>query len=355
MMAKQVKKAASFRGQRFEGIQVLRGVGALLIFTRHLPMVRNVGWNTHLGIDLFFVISGFIIMYTTQKGVENFGRKRIVKIIPLYWLLTIATFCASYIVDGITEYVPTVSELIKSLFFIPYAREAIDADSAVRPIIGPAHTLLYEVLFYLVFYISARIAHKRRGEITCLILLTIMAAGRISDFGGNEVLQKYTNGRYMDFIFGILMFYILQWIFLNTDLLDRMKKYSPLLIMISGLVICAMVFADIDQLTVSFLALLAVFGFTAAFYGRKGPRLLTFLGDMSYSFYLVHYYVILVMSKLIDPMTVWTVKSVACAGVALLLSIPAAYCSYRVIEIKLADYLLKKTGHRFNRWPGRYP
>ena len=83
-MAELLKNADSFRGQRFEGIQVLRGIGALMIFTRHLAMARAIGWNTHRGVDLFFVISGFIMMYTTQKGVERFGWKRIVKIVPLY-------------------------------------------------------------------------------------------------------------------------------------------------------------------------------------------------------------------------------------------------------------------------------
>ena len=102
---------------------------------------------------------------------------------------------------------------MKSLFFIPYSRDAIRAIDVTRPIVGPAHTLLNEMFFYLVFWISAKINHKKRGQITCGILMILILIGNFFDVSAYATLRVWTSIRMIDFIIGIILFYIAKKLF----------------------------------------------------------------------------------------------------------------------------------------------
>ena len=73
---------------KIENIQVLRFIAAFSVMMVHLPVFEFGAW----GVDIFFVISGFIMMYITEYNNKNFLIKRIIRIVPLYWLLTLAVF-----------------------------------------------------------------------------------------------------------------------------------------------------------------------------------------------------------------------------------------------------------------------
>ena len=80
-------------------VQFLRGIAALMVVISHTSFkgqqysVDTLQWY-HIGgsgVDLFFIISGFIMCYTTyNKKVNflNFMRNRFIRIIPLYWVLS---------------------------------------------------------------------------------------------------------------------------------------------------------------------------------------------------------------------------------------------------------------------------
>src|SRR5687767_4907064 len=81
-----------------DNIQVLRAVAALLVVFVHLDgFLRVLGLRPfgHGGVDLFFVISGFIMVYTTRGRPITpaaFLLNRITRIAPIYWLITLAVF-----------------------------------------------------------------------------------------------------------------------------------------------------------------------------------------------------------------------------------------------------------------------
>ena len=54
----------------------------------HLPLLGFGSW----GVDIFFVISGFIMMYVTENNHKHFLLKRIIRIVPLYWIITFGVF-----------------------------------------------------------------------------------------------------------------------------------------------------------------------------------------------------------------------------------------------------------------------
>ena len=114
-------------------IQVLRAVAAYMVVFHHLidswnnyvgtefaPIYLNVG---AAGVDIFFVISGFVMIEaTTGKAVSpiTFLQKRINRIVPLYWLLSI--LAAIGMAAGLRMFGGHVSglpDLIRSLLFVP--------------------------------------------------------------------------------------------------------------------------------------------------------------------------------------------------------------------------------------------
>lgn len=128
-----------------DGIQILRGLAAFLVIVRHGTKEID-GFNFEVGqfgVDLFFVISGFVI-YLTSRNVDwgTFAKKRLVRIVPLYWLVSsIALIGAVLLVKGTMNEV--FYEFVLSLLFIPHGD--------LFPILYVGWTLNYEMWFYLIF------------------------------------------------------------------------------------------------------------------------------------------------------------------------------------------------------------
>src|ERR1700691_5092848 len=117
------------------GVQYLRAVAALMVACLHLgdqtPLYsgyltftwpfRSAGLGS--GVDIFFVISGFVMYVTALENAPGrFIWRRIARIVPLYWLLTIAVAVLAVVSPGVmqnTDFSPRY--LTESLAFIPYA------------------------------------------------------------------------------------------------------------------------------------------------------------------------------------------------------------------------------------------
>ena len=64
-----------FQDLHFDSIQALRGLAALFVVFQHIRFL-NFG---AFGVDIFFCISGFMIMFTTEKSTKYFFRKRLIR------------------------------------------------------------------------------------------------------------------------------------------------------------------------------------------------------------------------------------------------------------------------------------
>src|ERR1700730_5517211 len=135
------------------GVQVLRAAAATLVVVFHIGRMieiktgLDIGSWTHAGpagVDLFFVISGFIMVYTMPKDFSawRFLLRRIIRIAPLYWILTIA-YLALVILTA-RRHIPT-TDIVASFFFLP----ARDENGMIYPPIGQGWTLAYEMFFYV--------------------------------------------------------------------------------------------------------------------------------------------------------------------------------------------------------------
>ena len=167
---------------RIEGIEALRGIAATAVVlchaARHVdeafgaPALLRLFQPGHSGVDLFFVLSGFIILLVHRRDVgrpERLARyawRRFVRVWPLYWLALGATLAIS-VAGG--HALPGVGTLGWNLTLLPTAGE---------PILGIAWTLQYEALFYLLF--GVLLIERRLGIIALAGWLALVMLGLAS-------------------------------------------------------------------------------------------------------------------------------------------------------------------------------
>ena len=146
-------------------IQCLRFFAAVAVAFSHFSIVNaatDTAFNVTFFLRWFFTISGFIVMLSTRKEERKHGFfcRRLIRLVPLYWLLTVVVFVAAQIMPSLIGYTPNISQLFKSMCFIPFSRETLKTGVTLRPIVGLGHTLQMEIFFSLIFTLAMKISHK---------------------------------------------------------------------------------------------------------------------------------------------------------------------------------------------------
>lgn len=187
-------------------IQYLRAVAAIMVVGLHAghgvdglyPGFSNFEVG-HAGVDIFFVISGFIMLNATiGSSPGEFLRRRFIRIWPLYAIATLATYAFFTRFDPGAIRAYDASDLIQSLAFIPH--DSPRAPGNAWPFLIPGWTLNYEMFFYVIFAIG--IWTHRRFSTTAIIILAFMAVGfliRPTDLA----LKTYTNPLMLEFLAGM--------------------------------------------------------------------------------------------------------------------------------------------------------
>ncbi|MBS0252564.1 MAG: acyltransferase [Proteobacteria bacterium] len=165
-------------------IQYLRVVAASMILFFHAmstagahATMPNMLSASAAGVDIFFVISGFIMWQSTARSDPSpveFLRRRLARIAPFYWFMTLL-MCATPLISGTLSrgLVPNVEHTFASLAFIPWHSQRDDA-GIFFPAYTPGWTLNFEMSFYLMFAACLWIADRRRR-----FLASIAALGAI--------------------------------------------------------------------------------------------------------------------------------------------------------------------------------
>ena len=111
--------------RRLNSIRILRAVTATTVVVHHV-LIQDGRVFGEFRVDVFFVLSGFVIAFALGSGtvgVRDFVVNRLVRIVPLYWLATLLVFFGALLrPDLFNSTTADVSELLKSLFFIPYRK-----------------------------------------------------------------------------------------------------------------------------------------------------------------------------------------------------------------------------------------
>ena len=150
----------AFHKEHFDSIQALRGIASLLVILVHIRFLNRNAFA--VGVDIFFCISGFMIMFSTHTGPKYFLRKRLFRILPLYYLMTIGTFFLLVLFPGMfQESRANPVFLLKSLLFIPFD----PGGGLIQPLMRVGWTINYEILFYIIFFLAMKISQAQRPAV----------------------------------------------------------------------------------------------------------------------------------------------------------------------------------------------
>lgn len=301
-------------------LEFLRFIAASLILFYHNHLI---GFG-QFGVDIFFIISGFVMMHSTKDGSRNFLLKRIIRIVPLYWLLTIIVFLFYFIFSSAFQSPDVNFEfLMKSLFFLPFDRNG----TGHFPIVTVGWTLNYEFYFYILFWLACIISNKNRGVITVFFITMMLIS---LSFFNNFISSIYSDLIIMEFALGILLFY-----FMKKDLT---KSFWVILLIFFSILL------KFDQDHRFFLFGLPSFFIVALFikFNIKifKTNIIFLLGAISYSFYLSHLYVLAFFSKVINWIDInnlfFQVNFILISYIA---SIVISLILYKNFEIKIIKWL----------------
>lgn len=284
---------------KYNIIQVFRFIAAFMVLVLHstyyISERLQIGFNLYHqganGVRLFFAISGFVMIVSSENLVKNvkgwkiFAIKRIIRIVPIYWILTtfklfVLIFASSVILHANLN----IGYIIKSYFFIP----ASNVDGSLSPLLGVGWTLNFEMFFYLMFTIALAFKIKPLIFLSFIFIpLSIMSIFKTDEWNS---LRFYANPIVLDFLYGMVAGELIlkgkklykKWA-IPIILLGLMYLFLPRLDMFS-------VIYNYDNITFGVASFCVVFGGASIEnqYGILMPKWLIYLGGASYSLYLIH-------------------------------------------------------------------
>jgi peptidoglycan/LPS O-acetylase OafA/YrhL len=166
-------------------------------------MSRFMPWAA--GVDIFFVISGFIIVHASASlfgrpgGAARFLRRRLTRIVPLYWILT-TLFLATLVLrrSAVHGDIGSTGYILSSYLFLPAARP----DGLVEPALGLGWTLNYEMFFYLVLTPFLLLSRNRAVFGSGAALCLLVAARQMFGFPGVP-LNVWSDPIVLEFVLGM--------------------------------------------------------------------------------------------------------------------------------------------------------
>lgn len=279
------------------------------------------------GVDIFFVISGFIMWTSVERRswltAREFLRNRIIRIVPLYWLMTSFVVAVALLAPQATRTTQLQPvHVTASYLFLP-ARHPVT--HAFWPVVVPGWSLNYEMLFYVVFAIALQFSGGRRLQRVLLItamLMSVLLIGRLTETQV-DVMHFYASPVTIEFLMGIALA-----IFCNAGLVRRSYSYFALIPVGFSLLWAASHLA-IWPYTTFVGALLIVTG--AVLMPPVRPNILSHLGDASYSLYLTHGVVLAALAWLCERLLL-RVSPLAFIAVGLTCAFAVAFLVFEYVE-----------------------
>lgn len=333
-------------------LQALRAIAALLVVTVHLStLLGPLAFNPRLfefgacGVDLFFVISGFVMVHSTAARPTRpigFLADRLIRIWPIYALITVLVFAIGMVVPSFRGATASGLDLVRSLAFIPYAR----ASGEVYPVLFVGWTLNYEMFFYLLFSLSLMIRDGLvRTAAISITLAAIVILGLVVPMEG-VVPRFYTAPIMLEFAFGMLI-----------ALADRqgILRHLPVpavILCCAGVIMLGHgAFVAGERMVWSGIPAAFIVASAVALERREAVARwggLQLLGAASYALYLTHPLVLSAMDKLAQRLgLLHSVTGALIATFAALIAVVGvAIVVHQRIELPLGVTLRRWIGHR---------
>jgi exopolysaccharide production protein ExoZ len=278
--------------QRILSIQYLRALAAMTVVVFHALESTTTRFEIGAaGVDVFFVISGFIMASLTFDGDATpaaFIWRRIIRIVPLYWMATLLALAVSLVRPNFFHaFDPSLENAALSLLFIPH-----NSAIGMAPVLWQGWTLEYEMFFYALCALGLFLPAANRLKMLCALLVLLITLGAIFQMPG-PLARVYTNPLLLEFMAGVAL----------AGLWRRQAMPRPALgaaALVLGICLFAAqgahvaTFSGVRVLDWGVPAILLVLGALSLEAAQRVPLSRTglLLGDASYSIYLAHGFVV---------------------------------------------------------------
>ncbi|WP_256580953.1 MULTISPECIES: acyltransferase family protein [unclassified Pseudomonas] len=367
------------RDGKLDFIQALRGIAALMVVMLHTIQQQNIPKDSGVyywlfsgggaGVPLFFIISGFIMAYST-RGVESspknsliFLIKRLSRVWPTYAILTIIFWTTVTVVDDFlgAHFPYSILDVLVSILFIP-----LNMDSALAPLLGgsalyPGWSLNYEIYFYALFAFSMVFMRFKWLIFFSLIATTLIVLPLI--YGSTPSLDARVNygfKSYLALLTSPLIWEFAAGVAIGLIYFSKFKiENKSFAIFLCAITAAIVVWANLSKLSFGmglngwgWSLTLMFFALTIASktVHLKFPAGLIWVGNISYSLYLIHpFFVKPVFDVLWETSLREYIRDPSFSLVVVGLSIFFAALSHKYLEVRLSDFVRNKLLGYVNR------
>jgi exopolysaccharide production protein ExoZ len=322
------------------GIQYLRALAALAVVLFHAAERSNSHFQIGAaGIDVFFVISGFIMWTISERRPVTpvrFLFDRLQRIAPSYWIVT-AIMIAGAVAGLFPNMKLTAGHVLGSMIFIP-ARSP--SSGMIWPVLVQGWTLNYEMFFYAIFAAALLLSRRLRFVSIAVVFVAFVIAGVIFN-PQSPLLLVYTRPIILEFVAGI----ILARMWLSGKIPGPRLGLALIVASLLGFAAIQILRLDFNELTCGPLAVALVLGTVSLERSGKLPDipLLTYLGNSSYSIYLWH---TLAISAVLKLMARTEIPSDVSMFISLVSGVLLGICAYELIEKPLRSLLKSRSWQR---------
>jgi exopolysaccharide production protein ExoZ len=330
----------------FSNIQLLRAIAAFMVVGHHLltslnHYIAHIGFEPEYGargVDIFFVISGFIMATTTAARPASpgeFAMSRIVRVVPLYWLLTLLTVAIGATGFEIFAWKFNWESVLRGLMFAP--------DPAGMPPLFVGWTLNYEMMFYAIFTVCLLISGAKARAWAIVGAITALWAAGVAA-GQGSYLRLMGDAVILEFALGVIL-----WMITTRFTASKAASWFMIAAGFAGLALPDMIalpewpVLTPERLIVAGCAFGILFG--AVSLEARGAsvknRLVLAQGDASYSTYLTHPFILQAAGKLaIATGIVATTAGVAATVAAMVVGVAMTGVGFhKLVELPLTRAL----------------
>ncbi|WP_205508284.1 acyltransferase family protein [Longitalea arenae] len=278
-----------------ESVQIMRGFAALLVVLLHISIKGAQYGNDALkgftigeaGVDLFFIISGYIMCVSTIGREMNFGQfmmHRVRRILPLYWLTTTIGLIIFLYRPEIINTSGGETSIWASYTLIPNGKRYLNSNG---------WTLSYEFVFYILFGLLIHRGTYKAMQLSSVLLVIMAAAGLLFAYPGHT-FHFLTSNLFLEFVYGMGIFYLF-----NKKIIRPNTAMGLVLCILGVLLLVAEMYFHVPgqqesrawlwgiPMLMVFTGFLNLEGFIKGSRSRI-KKLLLEAGNSSYSLYLFH-------------------------------------------------------------------